>query len=83
MMWGYGSNMMEGWGGMLGPLSMIFWFLVILAVMVGLAWLLRAAWPRDRSTISGSSSLDVLKERYARGDITREEYLQKQRDIAG
>jgi putative membrane protein len=30
-----------------------------------------------------SPGLDALEERYARGDINREEYLQKRRDILG
>jgi putative membrane protein len=30
-----------------------------------------------------STSLEVLEERYARGEINREEYLQKKRDILG
>jgi putative membrane protein len=30
-----------------------------------------------------SSGLDVLEERYARGEINRDEYLEKKRDIVG
>ena len=30
-----------------------------------------------------SSGLDVLEERYARGEINRDEYLEKRRDITG
>ena len=29
------------------------------------------------------SSLDILKERYAKGDIPRDEYLQKKTDLGG
>jgi len=30
-----------------------------------------------------SSGLDVLEERYARGEINRDEYLEKKRDMIG
>ena len=30
-----------------------------------------------------SAGLEVLEERYARGEIKREEYLQKKKDILG
>jgi putative membrane protein len=30
-----------------------------------------------------SAGLDVLEERYARGEINRDEYLQKKKDIGG
>jgi putative membrane protein len=30
---------------------------------------------------AGSSALDVLEERYAKGEIQREEYIQKRNDI--
>jgi putative membrane protein len=42
----------------------------------------------SRGGVSGrlerrSPGLDVLEERYARGEINRDEYLQKKRDMAG
>ena len=30
-----------------------------------------------------SSALDLVEERYARGEINRDEYLEKKRDITG
>jgi len=35
----------------------------------------------QRSLERSSPALEVLEERYARGEINREEYLQKKRDI--
>jgi putative membrane protein len=55
--------------------------LVIVALIIaGVVWLVRAqpigSGPRR------STGLDVLEERYARGEISREEYLQMKRDIS-
>ena len=53
---------------------------MILAVIIaGAVWFVRSQPGHQR----GSTSLEVLEERYARGEINREEYLQKKRDILG
>jgi putative membrane protein len=73
-MWGYANGM--GWGMGLG---FIFWLAILAAIIAGVVWLVRSqslAGGQRRST-----SLEVLEERYARGEIKREEYLQKKRDI--
>jgi putative membrane protein len=83
MMWGYGNdwNMMGGWGG---GFNMIVWPLIIVVLVVGVIWFMRspsysgAGRPERRS-----SGLDILKERYARGEITRDEFLQKKQEISG
>ena len=38
-------------------------------------------WPRIEWSSSRSHALELLEERYARGEISREEYLQKKRDL--
>ncbi len=87
-MWGYGPQWgMGGWGGAgLGPIFMIFWLLVIVALIAGAVWLVRSASYHDAGSPRGpsrSSSLDILEERYARGEINRDEYLEKRRDMGG
>jgi putative membrane protein len=68
----YDFGMGGGWFGM------GLWWLVIIAVVVWLSWFAR----RGRETSPHSeSALDVLNKRYARGEIGREEYEQKKRDI--
>jgi putative membrane protein len=79
-MWGYDHMgwMMNGWGMGFG---FILWLLILATIIAGVVWFLRsqplAGSPRR------STSLEVLEERYARGEINREEYLQKKRDILG
>ena len=89
MGWGYGSHwgMMDGWGGYGwgGPFHVIFWLVALILIVALVAWMFRSG---SRGGVSGrlerrSPGLDVLEERYARGEINRDEYLQKKRDIAG
>ncbi|MBX3676283.1 MAG: SHOCT domain-containing protein [Rhodocyclaceae bacterium] len=76
-MWGHMDGF--GWGGM-GFGMILFWGLIVVVIAV----LLRVLWgggaPAEHG--QGRSALDVLKERYARGEIEREEFEQKKRDLS-
>ena len=89
-MWGYGpqSGMMSGYGGYgygYGALHMVIWVVILIAIVVGVVWLVRTMvpagarghWRRDRP------ASPCLRKRYARGEINREEYLQKKGDLLG
>jgi putative membrane protein len=85
MMGGWGSGMMGGWGyGGYGVLHMVFWVLILIAIIFGVVWLVRTVATSGTLGASArrSAGLDVLEERYSRGEINRDEYLQKKRDIA-
>lgn len=79
--WGWdhmGSGM--GWGSGFGGFYMIlFWAVIIAVVVVLVKWLFvgssRIDLPREKS------ALDLLRERYARGEIGKEEFEQKKRDL--
>jgi putative membrane protein len=68
--------MMWGMSGMMG-LMVLAWVLVIGAIVAGVWWVLRNARPSRRH-----DALDILRERYARGEISREEYESRRRDLA-
>ena len=71
---GWGS----GPGGMFGFAPMALWWVVLIVAAVLLVrWLLHAGTGR-RST---GSALEILAERYARGEIDREEFQKRQRDL--
>lgn len=77
MYWTNGGWWMMG----LGWIFMVsIWALVILAVVAMLRWL-GMPWG-GRGGTQHKTPLDILKERYARGEIDREEYEQKRRDLA-
>ncbi|MDA1096111.1 MAG: SHOCT domain-containing protein [Chloroflexi bacterium] len=81
--WGAGPGMTWSLGWMwLMPLMMVgFWGLVILAVVASVQAMSR---PRDIDSHSEStgSAREILDRRYAGGEIDREEYEQKKRDLA-
>jgi len=77
--WDHMGNGM-GWVMGFGGIFMILFWVVIIAVVVVLAgWLFGGFGQGDKSRVK--SALDVLKERYARGEIKREEFEQKKRDL--
>ncbi len=79
---GYG---MMGYGFGPGPIGLIFMAVVLIAIIVGVVWLVRSlAAPHAHPMMpTRSAGLDVLEERYARGEVPREEYLEKKKDILG
>jgi len=90
MGYGYGPNwgMMGGdWSyGAYGAIHMIIWLAILIAIIAGVVWLVRSmAAPAAHHSLPPrrSAGLDVLEERYARGEINRDEYLQKKKDITG
>jgi len=65
---------------------MFFWFLILALLIAAVVWFFRRndrSSGERRNADGHSSALDVLEERYARGEIDRDEYLQKKRDLTG
>ncbi len=88
-----GGGMMGGSGfGGLGLIGGILNLLISVGVIIGIvllaAWLIRKAganggafWAGLRSAGSQPAPREVLQARYARGEITREQYQQMVSDI--
>jgi putative membrane protein len=83
--WGHEPGMM-GWGfgmGWLGLVMMgLFWILVIVMIIFLIRWLLTSGGPRGRDSQVEDSALEILKKRYARGEINREEFEEKKKDLS-
>jgi len=78
-MWGHMDS--YGWGsmgfGMIGVL--LFWVMVIIGIVLLVKMLLGSGgvfWRTQENT-----ALDILKERYARGEIDKAEFDQKKLDL--
>ena len=81
-MWHHGWGQYGGWFFPHGP---IFWLFLILIVVALVVWFVRTpASPAAKTNEERRSrGLEVLDERYARGEIGRDEYLAKRRDLTG
>src|SRR3989344_866423 len=81
-MMGYGwNNMMDGWNGfgLLGWIPMLlFWIILILGVVA----LFRYLGGSARGNGKERPPLDILKERYAKGEIDKKEFEQMKKDLA-
>jgi putative membrane protein len=54
------------------------WLAIIVAIAVLTKWLIEG-YPSKRKT---KSALDILKERYAKGEIKKGEFEQKKKDLS-
>lgn len=83
----YGYQYGHGWDGMWGGgmfhgvMSLIFLVVVIAVGVAVVRWLWRLGHAGTGGNHSGA--LSALDHRYARGEIDREDYLQRKADLGG
>ena len=70
-----GPGMM--WWGMGWIFMLIFWGLIVFGLILLIRWLIGMT----KIAKSEESALDILKKRYARREIDKEEFEQKKRDL--
>jgi len=79
--WGMmGPGMMGGfgWGWFMPIIMIVFWGLVIWGIVA----LVRGLSRGDAgSSTQSDSALEILKRRYARGEITKREYEERKKDL--
>ncbi len=76
-MWGHMSE--YGWGPGMGIGMLLFWGFLIVVIVLPAKKALNSGPESTRKT----SALGLLQERYARGEIERDEFEQKKRDLQG
>jgi len=69
-----------GWG-FGGIFMLLFWGLLVLGVVAILKWLFGGSGER-RDPPPAKTALQILEERYARGEIDREDFEQRKRDLS-
>ncbi len=84
--WGMGPGMM-GWGMGYGGgwlwtiLMVVFWIAVIVGIVLLIRWLILSTKTTTTHQRQEESALDILKKRYARGEIDKEEFEQRKKDL--
>ncbi|MGH7825075.1 MAG: SHOCT domain-containing protein [Candidatus Binatia bacterium] len=76
--------MMDGMGMMVwGLLSMLLGLVILFLFILAAAYAVKWVWDQRPSSTTGrnESALDILKKRYARGEIGREEFERVKREI--
>jgi putative membrane protein len=75
MGWGYGM----GWLGTV--LMAAFWIAVIIGIVLLIRWLVVSTGASTRKAATDDSPLEILRRRYAQGEINREEFQEKKKDL--
>ncbi|MEA2658928.1 MAG: putative rane protein [Candidatus Binatota bacterium] len=76
--WHWEMHPMWWWGWGMMAMMFLFWMLFIVGLIVGIRWLIGKGKEQKQD-----SALEILRERYARGEINKEEFEAKRKDLGG
>lgn len=84
MLW---PNMMGGlfggWGLIWGIFIFVFIAIILIGIILLIIWLVkRVNHSGGSSTVRESNALEILKKRYANGEMTKEEFETTKKDIS-
>jgi putative membrane protein len=73
-------GMMDGYGYGMGSGMWIFGLIFWILILVGLVLLIKYLWEGGGAR-KEESALEILKKKYARGEISKEEFEEKKKDM--
>lgn len=78
--YGWGPGMMGGFGHGMGGFGFIimiaFWILIVVGIVFAIKWLAASTNAAKSTLASRETPLDILRKRYARGEIDKAEFEQ-------
>jgi putative membrane protein len=76
--WGH----MDGWGWGWFAAGHLLWWVLVVVVLVGLVrWAIPRTGPRTAPPPQTDRALDILRERFARGEIDETEFQARKRTL--
>jgi len=76
--WHWEMHPMWWWGWGMMAMMFLFWVVFIVGLVVAIRWLLGKS--KEAKT---DSALEILRQRYARGEINKDEFEAKKKDLGG
>ncbi|HUV51338.1 MAG TPA: SHOCT domain-containing protein [Anaerolineae bacterium] len=81
----------EGYYGSQGPMmhygfgygGMFMWIIFLIVIGLLIYFIVQAQKTKGHTPTQNESSLDILKRRYAKGEIAKEEYERMKKDLEG
>ena len=82
--WHMGPGMMGGWGmGWFGGIfMMIFWVLILVGLIFLIKWLIQSTNRVKSDAGNGNRAMEILNERYARGELDKVEFETMKLDLS-
>jgi len=81
----YGQQSPGGWGPMMhygfGYGGMFMWIIFLIAIGLLIYFFVQTRKTKGRTPTQNESHLDILKRRYAKGEITKEEYERMKKEL--
>ena len=78
---GFGAGWLYWMAGV--AIIVLFWGLVIAAIVLGIRWLIRADRRGRAEGPATPDALEILRQRYARGEIDEAEYERRRQVLRG